>query len=124
MMDSVSIDSKLTYLKIRIDATNIGSIHAEGFKILMVDHVSARSWLGTLFIVCFIITGFPAVLTTIICQRNYFLARGWIGKQKHPPHHPREYTVDHHNRDFSENEEEELSRIIANITEQSRNTKQ
>ncbi len=79
----------------------------------MVDHVSSGSWLGTLFIVCFVIAGALTVLTAIICVQNYALAREWIGKQKHPPHHPKEYAVDYHcNKDFSDNEEEKLSRII------------
>jgi hypothetical protein len=46
--------------------------------------------------------------------QNYFLARGWIEKQQQQlPHPPRENTVDfHRTRDFSDNQEEELSRII------------
>jgi hypothetical protein len=73
---------------------HIGNIHVEGFKNLMVDHVSSGSWLGTLFIMCFVIAGVLAVLTLIIRLQNYFLARGWIDKQQQPPHHPRKYTVD------------------------------
>jgi hypothetical protein len=79
----------------------------------MVDHVSSGSWLGTTFIVCFLITGILAILIAIICVRNYFLARGWIGTRSGPPHHPREFNVGYHrNRDIFDGEEEELSRIV------------
>jgi hypothetical protein len=90
----------------------MGDIHAKGFENLMVDHVSSGSWLGTLFILCFIIAGVLALFTMVTCRRNYLLARGWIGAQNNQRHCPREFNVDYHrNRDFSDNEEGELSRI-------------
>jgi hypothetical protein len=91
----------------------MGIIHAKGFEYLMVDHLGSRSWLGTLFIVCFIITGVLALLNKLICIRNYLLARGWIANQQNLPNRPREYNVNYHgNSDFSDNEEDELSRIL------------
>jgi hypothetical protein len=76
MMDSVSIDSKLNFLKNTINKVQMGDIHARGFENLMVDHVSSGSWLGTTFIVCFVIAGILAILTAFICTRHYLLARG------------------------------------------------
>jgi hypothetical protein len=91
----------------------MGDIHEQGFENLMVDHISSGSWLGTLFIVCFAIAGILALLTTVICARNYLLARGWIGTHITQPHRPRDFNVEYHrNRDFSDNEEDELSRIV------------
>ena len=91
----------------------MGDIHAQGFENLMVDHVSSGSWLGTTFIVCFVITGILATLTAVICVRNYLLARGWIGTRSGPPHHPREFNVGYHrNRDIFDDGDEELSRIV------------
>jgi hypothetical protein len=91
----------------------MGDIHARGFENLMVDHVSSGSWLGTTFIVCFVITGILATLTAVICVRNYLLARGWIGTWSGPPNHPRDFNVGYHrNRNIFDGEEEELSRIL------------
>ena len=56
-----------------------------------------------------------AILTAVICTRNYLLARGWIGTRSGPPNHPRDFNVMYHrNRDIfgGEEEEQELSRII------------
>jgi hypothetical protein len=66
MMDSISIDSKLTFLKKKIDAVHIGNIQAEGFENLMVIHISSGSRIGKCFILCFVIPGFLAVLTAKI----------------------------------------------------------
>jgi hypothetical protein len=51
----------------------------------MVDHVISGQKLGTLCILCFTIAGVLAVLTVAICLWNYFLARGWIGRQQPVP---------------------------------------
>ncbi len=113
MMDSVSIDSKLKFISNTIEKVQMGDIHAQGFENLMVDHVSSGSWLGTTFIVCFVITGILAILTAIICVRNYFLARGWIGTRSGPNHQPREFNVGYHrNRDIFDDGDEEMSRIV------------
>jgi hypothetical protein len=100
-------------LKAIIEKVGLGDIHAKGYENLMVDYVSLGSWLGTLFIVCFLITGVLVLLAAIICTWNYPMARGWIGTQNNQTHSPRDYNVDYHrNRDFSDNEEEELSRSV------------
>ena len=120
MLDSKSIDSKLKFLKSRIDNVHMGDIHARGFENLMVEHISSGSWLGTLFIVCFTIAGVLAILTGAICLRNYLLARGWIGgqprNQTEPPHHrPRDYVTYHRGRDVSD-DDEEMYRISRRIS--------
>ncbi len=115
MLDAKSMDSKLKFIEKTIEKVKMGDIHARGFENLMVDHVSSGSWLGTTFIVCFVITGILAILTAVICARNYLLARGWIGTRSGPPNHPRDFNVSYH-RDRGifdgEEEEQELSRII------------
>jgi hypothetical protein len=63
--------------------------------------------------VCFIIAVVLWLLTTVICTRNYLLARGWIGTQSNLPHRPRQFNIDYHcNRDLSVNEEDKLSIIV------------
>ena len=111
MLGSKSLDSKLNFLKSKIEKVHMGNIHAQGFENLMVEHITSGSWLGTSFIMCFTIAGVLAILTGAICLRNYLLARGWIGRQpgnqNPPPHRPREYAVTYHrNRDVSDDEEE------------------
>jgi hypothetical protein len=104
---------KQKILKTNIEKVRMGDIHTQGFENPMIDHISSGSWLGTLFIVCFTIAGILALLTAIICARNYLLARGWIGTQIKQPHCIRDFNVEYHNnRDFSDNEEDELSRIV------------
>jgi hypothetical protein len=75
-METISIDSKLTFMGKKINAVNIGNTLEEGFKNLIVKHVIFGSWLGKLFILCFRITGVLAVLTWCNLSAKLFSRQG------------------------------------------------
>jgi hypothetical protein len=108
MIDSISIDGKLAFLKRKIDAERMEDIHAEGFENLMVEHVISGLWLGIFVIICFTIAGVLAVLSIAICLQNYLLVRGWIERQQ--PQCPRECIADYHCNRYL-NDKEELNTI-------------
>ena len=107
MIDSISMDSKLEFLQNKIDSVYKGTVEATGFENLMVEHIQSGSWLSTLFIVCFAITGLLAFSIGGICLRNYLLRRGWIGQR--PPHHP--VNVGFHLSNDNINDAEEMQEL-------------
>ena len=107
MIDSISMDSKLDFLQNKIDSVYKGTVEATGFENLMVEHIQSGSWLSTLFIVCFAVTGLLALSIGGICLRNYLLRRGWIGQR--PPHHP--VNVGFHLSNDNINDAEEMQEL-------------
>ena len=86
MIDSKSIDNKLTLIKKNLKAIQDDDIDIEEFNALMVTHYKSGSWISVLFLVLFSVSGIIAIVTALICGRNYLLARGRIGNAQEMRH--------------------------------------
>ena len=82
MIDSKSIDNKLSLIKKNLKAIQNDNIDDQEFEQLMISHYKSGSWISVLFLVLFFLAGTITIVTAVICGRNYLLARGRIGEQR------------------------------------------
>ena len=76
MMDSRSIDQKLSLIRYNLELVQNDTIDDKEFDQLMLSHYSSGSWISIL-IICFLTISVIFVLATIaLCFCNWFLVRG------------------------------------------------
>ena len=76
MLDSRSIDSKLSLIKQSVQLIKNDTIDDKEFDTLMLSHYSSGSWISILIICALSLAGVVALVTILVCLRNYFAARG------------------------------------------------
>jgi hypothetical protein len=77
MLDSKSIDSKLNLIKQSIQSIQNDTIDDKEFDTLMLSHFTSSSWISILIICVLSLAGVVAVVTILVCTRNFLAARGW-----------------------------------------------
>ena len=108
MLDSKSIDSKLQLIKLSVQAVQNDTIDDKEFDSLMVSHYTSGSWMSILIICALSLAGVVAVVTILVCVRNYFLAGGMNGTNTTSSFKALFHRQSH---EESDSDEDEISRI-------------
>ena len=109
MLDSKSIDSKLRLIKQSVLSIQNDTIDDKEFDTLMLSRYTSGSWISILIICGLCLAGVVAVVTILVCIRNYFSARGMNGNGQ-----TSSFRALFHRRvveEESDSEEDEISRI-------------
>ena len=109
MLDSKSIDSKLELIKLSVQAVKNDTIDDVEFDNLMVSHYTSGSWMSILIICALSLAGVVAVITILVCVRNYFLAGGMTGANTASSFKALFHRQQSHEE--SDSDEDEISRI-------------